>query len=339
MEYKNIIIRMPNWIGDIVMATPVISDIRDRYRDSKITVMCQKKDLGLLENDKNIDSMLSFEKKGGRISKEVVQKVKEGRYDLGILLTNSLSSALFFYFGRVSEKIGYGGNFRSFFLDVVLKRSKEVEHLVVTYKRILKEGLGIEVSKRGPKLFLDGKIDYKALLRSYGVRGKRVVGINALARYGEAKCWPPERFLELAKRLLQDPDLYILFFGEREAFSFIKRLCMYLDFRAINLAGKTDIKELMGLINECDLFLSNDSGPMHIADALGVEVIAIFGSTSDKITGPFSGEVVKREVECSPCFKRRCMGDFRCMNLIGVDEVFERVEKALYVQKDKEKIF
>jgi heptosyltransferase-2 len=331
-DFKNIVIRMPNWIGDLVMATPILFDVRQRFKNSKITVVCNEKIAGILEGDENIDGIIYFKKTKKR---EAVKRLRAEKFDLGILLTNSFSSAFLFFKGNVKNILGYRGNWRSFFLKKGVKRFKGKEHLVVTYKRLLKD-LGIKVSKTFPKLFLkkeDRALAKKILLQSGFIPSKKLVGINPLASYGPAKCWLLKRFREISKKLLEDKNLFILFIGEEKDFLEIKNLLKDLGKRAINLAGRTTAGELVAIINECDLFLTNDSGPMHIAAALDVEVVSIFGSTDDEVTGPYmKGGVINKRVFCSPCFKRVCSGDFRCMKSIEVEDVLEEVKSKLYAK-------
>ena len=149
-DFKNIVIRMPNWIGDLVMATPILFDVRKKFKNSKITVICNEKIAKILEDDENIDEIFLF-KKTKKL--EAIKKLKSKKFDLGILLTNSFSSAFLFFRGNVKNIIGYRGNFRSFFFKRGVKRFKRKEHLVVTYKRLLKS-LGIKVSNTFPKLYL-----------------------------------------------------------------------------------------------------------------------------------------------------------------------------------------
>jgi heptosyltransferase-2 len=341
IELKNILIRMPNWIGDFVMATPILSDVRRAFPKASITVMCRVGVCKLLEMDPDINEIFCFSKTSGfdrRDShRDLIEKIRQGKYDLGILLTNSFSSSWWFYRGHVSYRIGYKGNCRSFLLThpVPLPAQLKKQHLVKTYKMLLSV-LGIPVSKTAPRLYLADQ-EVKAaqdLLKKQGMQeGDILIGINPTAAYGSAKCWLPERFAKVAHKLLQNEKIYLVFFGDQESVSLIKSICRTLPERTINLAGLTSLRELASLISLCRVFLSNDSGPMHIADALGVPVVALFGSTNEIVTGPFSqGRVIHKHVICSPCYKRTCPIDFRCMKAIEVEEVYQQVLQALFNQ-------
>jgi heptosyltransferase-2 len=330
---QNILVRMPNWIGDFVMATPVLTDLRRAFPKATITAMCRAPLSDLLQEDESIDEIFRFTKVSNeftrREERDIIAKMRMGRYDTGILLTNSFSSAWWFFQGKVKRRIGYGAHFRSWLLSDALSFPKEKEHLVDTYKRVLSP-LGIPHSTTAPRLFVTEQEVEKAkqLLFQRGyVAGKKLIGINPGAAYGSAKCWPPERFRALAMRLLQESDAYLLFFGDASSCSLVKKITQELPEKVIDLAGVTSLRELVCIIKECNVLLTNDSGPMHIAAALNVPLVALFGSTDDEVTGPYGQKqsVINKRVSCSPCFKRVCPIDFPCMKEITIEEVVERV--------------
>ncbi|HEX2579387.1 MAG TPA: glycosyltransferase family 9 protein, partial [Rhabdochlamydiaceae bacterium] len=196
---SKIVIRMPNWIGDLVMATPILSDVRKAYPEAHITAMCRTPLSDLLKEDLDIDELFCFSKVSlfGRRSdqRDIIEKIRNGSYDLGVLLPHSFSSAWLFWRGGVKRRLGYRGNLRSLLLTdkVALPEKVREQHLVMTYKMIL-DPLGIPVSETAPRLFLTGKEleEARALLKRLGVSpGTRLVGINPGAAYGSAKCWLP----------------------------------------------------------------------------------------------------------------------------------------------------
>jgi heptosyltransferase-2 len=337
-EPQNIIVRMPNWIGDLVMATPILHDLRKAFPKARITAMCRLPICELLKEDPEIDELFCF-RKGSRWDRRnerrnIIEKLKEGKYDLGILLTHSFSSAWWFWMGRIRYRLGYKSNARKWLLTHSLAFPENIDrqHLVTTYKMLLKP-LGIPLSNTPPALYLSSKEkeEARALLHQRGVpEGALVVGINPGATYGSAKCWLPERFRDVTMRLLDDPDLYIVYFGDQATAGLCKEICRDLPSRVINLAGLTTLRQLASLISVCDVLLTNDSGPMHIADALDTTLVALFGSTSEIVTGPYrQRDVIRKPVECSPCYQRVCPIDFRCMKRIESDEVYAAVRKSL----------
>ncbi|MCI0381650.1 MAG: lipopolysaccharide heptosyltransferase II [Chlamydiae bacterium] len=342
MIFRNIIVRMPNWIGDMVMATPVLTDLRKAYPDATITAMCRTPVCDLLKEDPEIDELFCFSK-GSSFSrrsdkKNIIEKLRHGKYDLGILLTHSFSSAWWFWQGKVKNRLGYDCNGRRFLLNqpVLLPDEIDRQHLVVTYKRLL-EPLGISMSGAVPRLFLSKRevSEAQSLLKQHGVTSSSLlVGINPGATYGSAKCWLPERFREVTERLLVDPNIFIIYFGDQPTTALVKEICQGLSSRVINVAGLTSLRELAALISQCGVLLTNDSGPMHIADALGTPIIALFGSTNELVTGPYrTGKVIHKHVECSPCYQRTCPIDFRCMKKITAEEVYQEIIAVLHKKK------
>lgn len=333
-EVQNILVRMPNWIGDLVMATPVLSDLRTAFPKASITAMCRRPLCELLEKDEAINELFCFTRPTNEFSRrqelrDIIAKISAGKYDTGVLLTNSFSSAWWFWQGNVKRRIGYSMHFRRLLLTDPLSLPKKKEHEVISYKRILGP-LGVPLSQTKPRLYLEEKEveESKILLCQRGyIRGQKLIGINPGAAFGSAKCWPPERFRALAMRLLQETDAYIVFFGDSSTASLVKEISQGLPERVIDLAGVTSLRELACIIKDCTVLVTNDSGPMHIGAALNVPLVALFGSTDEELTGPYGQmeNVIHKKVKCSPCFKRTCPIDFPCMKGIAVEEVVEKV--------------
>lgn len=344
IQPKNIIVRMPNWIGDLVMATPVLTDLRKAFPEARLTAMCRYPLCDLLRDDPEIDELFCFSKASGfgrrSEKRSIIEKLRKGNYDLGILLTHSFSSAWWFWQGKVANRIGYDCNGRRLLLThkIPLPENIHKQHLVMTYKMLL-EPLGIPLSDTPPRLFLSEKEveEARTLLQQHGVtKTSLIVGINPGATYGSAKCWLPDRFRDVTERLLQDKNIVVVYFGDQATAGLVKQICQGLSPRVVNLAGLTSLRELASLISLCDVLLTNDSGPMHIADALGTPIVALFGSTSEVITGPYrTGKVIHKHVECSPCYQRTCPIDFRCMKRIEAEEVFSEIVCLLGNKKSK----
>lgn len=335
---------MPNWIGDMVMATPILSELRKAYPGARITAMCRAPICDLLKEDPEVDELFCFSKTSSfsrrSDKKNIVEKLRHGKYDLGVLLTHSISSAWWFWQGKVKVRLGYDCNGRHLLLNcpVPLPPNIERQHLVNTYKMLL-EPLGIPLSNSPPRLFLAEKEvqEARVLLQQHGVtKDSIIIGINPGATYGSAKCWLPERFRAVTEKLLVNPDVYVVFFGDQPSMRLVKQICSGLGPRVINLAGLTSLREVAALISLCNVLLTNDSGPMHIADALGTKIVALFGSTNEIVTGPYrNGVVIHKHVKCSPCYQRTCPIDFRCMKQIEVDEVYRAILERLEQNKSK----
>lgn len=334
-EPKNIIVRMPNWIGDLVMATPVLSDLRRAFPKAHLTAMCRSSLSDLLAEDPEIDELFSFSRSSifdrHNEKRNIIQKLRQGKYDVGILLSNSFSAAWWFWQGKVERRIGYDCNGRKLLLTDLVSKSSDL-HQVNAYKKLL-ECLGIPRSHTTPRLFLkESELEEARIrLKAHGVLPEQlIVGINPGAAYGSAKCWLPERFREVTERLLKRQDITIVYFGDQASAPLVKMICQSLPSQVVDLAGVTSLRQLAALISLCDVLLTNDSGPMHIADAVGTPIVALFGSTNENLTGPSNKSgVIHKHVECSPCYQRVCPIDFRCMKRIETEEVYQKIISLL----------
>lgn len=319
------------------MATPVLAALRRHYGgDVMITAMGQHKVLGLLHCDPHIDALMGFTPVNGwihrRSHRDIISPIQKGEYDLGILLTNSFSSAWCFWRGGVERRIGFKGNWRSWLLTdpVSWPENTERQHLVLTYQALLAP-LDIKASSEAPHLYLldEEKAAARLLLERCGWQPDHhcLIGINPGAAYGSAKCWLPERFVAVAQRLLGHPEAFLVFFGDGGTASLVQSISEQLpQERVLNLAAKTTLREFMAIISLCRAILTNDSGPMHIAAALKTPLLALFGSTSAVKTGPYGAgvcRIIQKKVACSPCYRKVCPIDFRCMRRIEVEEVYE----------------
>ena len=303
---------MPNPLGDFVMATGVLKSLHDHYPNALIQVVSPYKELLPGYDVVPVGTKLSRP------------------FDLGILLTGSLSSAWHFFRNRIPRRLGYVKDGRRLLLNMPVRFPKTIEsqHLVKTYHDLLAP-LGI-TAINPPKLETDATLAW-GVFGKFGLKeGDQIVGVNAGAAYGPAKCWPLERFAEVVRRLIEDKKRHVVLFGSPDMAETNRIIAAGLGNQVIDLCGKTSLAELAACIGALDAFLTNDSGPMHIAAALKTPLVAIFGSTSDVKTGPYQwGTVIHKRVLCSPCYRRTCPIDFRCMKRIETDEVYQEVIKCL----------
>jgi heptosyltransferase-2 len=256
-------------------------------------------------------------------------------FELAILLQNAFEAALIARLAGIPRTLGYGTDGRRFLLTHPCRISPEVRahHQCYYYLGILAEAGWIRRSpwessgyRDAATLAVSGR-DLEAargLLASLGVGSSEpLIGINPGAAYGSAKRWLPEGFAAAADRLASEVGATILIFGATADLVSARQVAAGMRHKPVLLAGLTTLRQLMALLKLCRLFLTDDSGPMHLAAALGVPQVAIFGSTDPVATGPLStrARVIRRPVDCSPCFLRECPIDFRCMTGISVDEV------------------
>lgn len=319
---------MPNWVGDAVMASPVIEKIKQRHEKASLEIFGSEAICSLFYKDPHIDDFFIYDKKQPK--KELLQELTAKEYDYGLLLTNSFSSAWLFYRAKIPYRIGYSKDFRKWLLSKPVRYPKDPfgQHHVKTYQNLI-QSMSASKTLSYPKLHLSEqeKECASAFLEKCEVFPTHtLIGLNPDAAFGPSKCWPEMRYRELAMRLLENPKVILFFFGDNKSEEKMERITRDLGPRVFNLAGTTSLRQLMALTHRCDVFISNDSGPMHIAGALGTRVVALFGSTSPEATAPLkNAKVLRKPVGCSPCFKRECPIDFRCMMSISVDEV----EKAV----------
>jgi len=330
MEKMKIIIRVPNWIGDAVLALPAIESIRDNFPQASISIAAKNwvKDL-FVSNSLAAEVISLPETNDVKTQWAAAQDLKARSFDLGLLLTNSFGSAFLFYLARMPKRWGYGTDGRTVLLtkSVALKGSDVSRHQVFYYLDLL-HSLGLKTAPPELKLAVPPGKSQAARDRLVSVGldpGKPVVIICPGASYGPSKRWPASRFARLASLFQERKAAQILVIGSTDEAEIAASMASSMEKKPAVLAGETTLADLMGLISRASLFVSNDTGPMHMANALGVPVVAIFGPTEPAVTGPFQKPSVclKKEVPCWPCSYRKCPYDHRCLTGIDPEEVFQ----------------
>lgn len=332
-EVEHILIRGTNWIGDVVMCLPAIAAVRKTFPHSKISVLVKPWVAELLYICPDIDEVILFQSPGthdgiaGKL--RLARELKGKSFDMAILLQNAIEAAIIARLAGIPIRAGYNSDGRGFLLTHSVERTEEIRsvHQIDYYLEMLKT-LGFQSAGRSVNLTLTNEYSTvsQEILSRYGI-GERepIVGIGPGATYGPAKMWFPERFALVVDRLIEDFSVPVILLGSSDDRHSADQVQQSSKNRLINLAGETNLKEAISLIARCDLFISNDSGLMHVAGALGIPTIAIFGSTNPQTTSPVGEKsiVISNDVACSPCLKKICPTDFRCMDLIGVDEVYD----------------
>jgi heptosyltransferase II len=338
-QVNRILVRGVNWVGDNILSYPTVQQLKSLFPKSHLAILIPSHLVDLWKTSPYVDEILPFKKKGGAGSLwedlNLSQSLKKRDFDLAVILPRSFRSALHIYLARIPNRIGYQDEGRSIFLTHGIRRTKEMlqVHRVHYYQKLI-EPLGKIEGLPAPQLFLreeDRKWAVQALKDSGILGGELLIGMNPGASYGLAKCWFPDRFGELGRRLAEKWQARILLFGREEERPLVHEILRHLGTKGIDWTGKTGLLQLAALLEQCHFLVTNDTGTMHVATAVGTPVAAIFGPTDPITTGPW-GEghvVVKKEVPCSPCYKRICPTDHRCMDLITVDEVEEAVDQRL----------
>ncbi|MGA2180077.1 MAG: lipopolysaccharide heptosyltransferase II [Verrucomicrobiota bacterium] len=364
---RRILVRGTNWLGDAVMTTPALMRLREKYPDAHIALLAPEKLADLWTNHPALNETIPFAPDESVFS--VGNTLRAGKYDLALVFPNSPRSALEVWLAGIPQRIGYARPWRNFFLtNAVVARAEavkmqkrsigeiqrlaaaDVSRRVDSNGRVLTNAatnahqiheylhlvavLGANPEPMPPQLVVNPD-EIEAARKKFGldVIGKPVFGLNPGAEYGPAKRWPVEKFITAARDIQNRTSCTWLTFGSKADLAVASRIASAIanpPFAIWNLAGRTGLREFMALLKLCRVLLTNDSGPMHVAAALGTPVVVPFGSTSPELTGPgLPGDprhrLLKSDAPCSPCFLRECPIDFRCLNGISVERVVEAV--------------
>ena len=319
-----ILIILPNWLGDAIMTTPAIELLAQKYPHARFTFVGSYVAIEALKHHPLCERAIVDEtKKASSRFLATYKLAKElGVFNLAITFRNQLHSSLLLYFTGTVLTIAR----RSWHSRFLLSHTPKIEtnqHLVIQYAKLAMVNVDDFNEKSIPplKLYIEPKQFAQPTL-----------GINAGATYGSAKRWYPERFAEVAAKYANRYEI-VIFGGPNEvemAAEIEENLKKLGVTNYTNLAGQTTIEELCANIGGCSLFITNDSGPMHVAAAYQVPTIAIFGPTRHKETSQWANEkskIVRHEMDCSPCMKRECpLKHHECMKSITASEVIEAVE-------------
>jgi heptosyltransferase-2 len=311
------------YIGDLLMATPAISEIRRNYPGAYIAVLCSPVSSEVLRRNPDIDEIIAFEKESMGFWKLVGMgaKLRQMRFDVAFVFHRAFGSALLVYLAGIKRRIGFTTEGRKIFLTDRVKLDT-TKHRAENDLAVL-QAIGLDVNTDAGYVFAPDSADDTFPPQVLGrdvVEGGYVV-LNPNASW-ETKRWPAARFKALAERIEKDLGLTTVGIGSADEAGVVDEI---LGPKGVNLAGRTDLSKLGVLCRDAAAVVTNDSGPMHVAAASGAKVIAIFGPTSPRRCGPRSRKsvVVRREgLECIACYKKQCPLQFQCMLEIGVDEIF-----------------
>ncbi|HXG48770.1 MAG TPA: lipopolysaccharide heptosyltransferase II [Methylomirabilota bacterium] len=369
-DFQRILVRGVNWLGDAVMTTPALQRLREAHPAAHITLLTPAKLAELWTRDPAVDAVLAFEPTESLWA--VAGRLRAQRCDVALVLPNSPRSALETFLARIPVRIGRAGAWRNIFLTrAVVPRSDAVRmhkrgvaeirarldalprparatfpagaHHLHDYLYLV-AALGGHRAPLPPRLVVTAE-EVAAVRQRWGAPATPgqppLLGLNAGAEYGPAKRWPESHFVAAAAALQREFGCHCWIFGGRGDMALAGRIAAGL--RAAgggapesvrNLAGATTLRELLAALRACDVVLTNDTGPMHVAAAVGTPVVVPFGSTSPELTGPgLPGDarhaLIAGDVPCAPCFRRECPVDFRCMAAVSVERVVEALRRIL----------
>jgi heptosyltransferase II len=324
-DVQRIFIRTANWIGDAVMSTPAIGAVRRQFPRAEIVVASNPTVTELFRFHPYCDRTLVFDKKGADSGAAGLflfsRRLRREGFDLAILLQNAVEAAIMARLAGIPYLMGYRSDGRGLLLTHGVPVGPEEKRLHHTdYCLRMLEHFDISAPPVGLKL----SCTPEELSWAHSLLGEIPwVAINPGAAYGSAKQWFPERFAAVADALVRDFGIRILLSGGPEEVRIGRDIERAMSSRPLNLIGKTTVRQLMALLASCRLVVTNDSGPMHIAAAFNVPVVAVFGPTDPSVTAPRCERavVVRHQSDCAPCRLRLCPSDHQCMEGVRPDEV------------------
>ncbi|HXV68516.1 MAG TPA: lipopolysaccharide heptosyltransferase II, partial [Nitrospira sp.] len=346
---KRVLVRAPNWIGDAVMCEPAIGELRSLFPQAELTLLAKSSVAELFVAYRGLDRVLVYDDKrmhAGLSGKwALAGLLRRQRFDCAVLFQNAFEAAFLSWLAAIPDRYGYATDGRAFFLTdpVALPDRRSLIHQVEYYWNMLRP-LGTAGTPPAPKLAVSADEEQRchARLESAGIApGDLVLGINPGSTYGGAKRWLPDRFAEVAERLAgrmsaeEGRPVAIVILGAPGEEALGRDIAARVKAPSLVFSGATTIRELMAVTKRCRLLLTNDTGPMHMAAACGVPVVAVFGPTDWRTTAPYGQEfaVVREPVDCAPCLLRECPIDHRCMTRVPVERVFDTAIKLLKVDK------
>ncbi len=338
MDYKKILVRATNWVGDAVMSLPALGALRERFPRAEISILARPWVADLYRREPFCDRLIPYTADNLGLKWRAARELVSSHFDCAILLQNAFEAAAITFLARIPERIGYARDGRSLLLTraIPVPRVGEIPpHQRFYYLELLRRAGILESYCGNPEIHLHSATQAReigaAKFREAGL-GEFVIGVSPGAAYGSAKRWMPERFAQTADLVARELGACVAVFGSTQERELCSSVTAAIHARAHNFAGETSLAEFIDLAAACRVYLSNDSGAMHIASALGVPTVSIFGATDEAATGPTGplARVVREPVECSPCLKRECPIDHRCMTRIEAARV---AKAALHLLK------
>jgi heptosyltransferase-2 len=323
-----------NWRGDVLFSTPAIRAIRKRYPDSFIAVLVVGRCREILEQNPNIDEIIIYEEYQRHKSLlgklKLIRELGRKKFDQVFIFHRSFTRALMVYLAGIPERIGYNTKKRGFLLTKKIELPEQGLHKVEYFLNMV-QAAGISGERKFYEFYISEgeKAWARQTLSAQGINDNDFLVVLNPGGNWKPKRWFPDRFAEVGDRLVKDYNARVIITGSLRDRALAEEIAGLMKAKPISFCGKTDLKKLGALLEKADLVISGDSGPMHIAVALGTRVIALFGPTSPAITGPYGrGEykVIWKDVGCEvPCYNFSC-NDYRCMKAITVEDVMQAIK-------------
>ncbi|MCM3873072.1 MAG: lipopolysaccharide heptosyltransferase II [Pyrinomonadaceae bacterium] len=342
-DINRVVVRGTNWVGDAVMTVPALRELRRLLPGACITLATRPWAKELFAEADFLDDLLIYDRRGTWSAIKQSAEWRRGKFDLAVVFPNAFEAALIPALARVPFRIGYATDARSRLLTnpLPVPEWRSSRHEVFYYLNIvveLERALG--GSAQTLELIPDASLHISEprqsratdLLRAEGVRaGHALVALCPGSINSRAKRWPTERYAALADSLIGELDAEVLLIGSPEELEVSQEVRQKMRNRPVMLTGKTSLAQVAAVLSLVDLLITNDTGPAHIASALGRPTLVIFGPTNPLTTRPFStvAEIVRQPPDCAPCMLRDCPIDHRCMTAISPQDVFDRARLLL----------
>jgi heptosyltransferase-2 len=341
------LIRVPNWVGDAVMAEPALRELRRIFSKAHITLVARPWVAGLFDGEGLADEVIPLSDARGFVQTtghflSCARLLRRGRFDLAVLLQNAFGAALLARAAGVKKIAGYPTDGRRALLDYIIplepdhKTSHQVSYYLNVAARLEQKLNGeshikIETAQPRLRVTVDAKERAARMLEDRGMTTAPIVAINPGATNSRAKQWLAERFAETADRLAERNGFQTVIIGAAGDIEVANEVANRMRSRPVVLAGRTSIAELKALLACASLVVSNDTGAAHVSAALGVPTVVVFGPTEHVSTRPLSdlAALVRHDVECSPCMLRDCPIDHRCMTRVEVNDVYLAAQNLL----------
>jgi heptosyltransferase-2 len=316
-EVRRLLVRAPNWVGDVVLSLPALRDLRRAFPGARLSVLARPWVGGIYEAVREVDEVM--ESRGFRAD---LLRVR-GAFDAAVLLPNSIGTALVPWAAGTKERWGFATEGRGLLLTRAPRVPREVRgQSQVYYYRAMVAGVGIDTSAPADATLACPE-EWRARGRALLGEDGPWLGLNPGAFFGTAKRWLPDRYGAVGDLVSRRTGAKVVLVGAKAERALADRIASRMACAPRVLAGETTLPDLVGVLSCLSGFVTNDSGPMHLAAALGVPLVAVFGSTDWRETAPVGARatVVREEVECAPCMLRECPIDHRCMRAVSVDRV------------------
>lgn len=337
---KTLLIRCPNWVGDIVMAIPALDCFRNNFPEAKIIGIMKNRAQGILRDGPWFDGFIDSDDKSWGRFLYMTKQIRQCRADMAVLLPNSVRSLFSVRLGGVKDIYGYRQNLRGMLLSGGPKPVRNNHGIVpipmTEYYLEICRWMGLSVPEKArPKLFIGKQVLKRAesLFQKYDIReNDLVIGLNPGASFGSSKCWPAEHFAKLAELCEKELGAKTMLLAGPGEEQIVEAILQKSRAKIIDThEDKVDLELLKPLVKRCNLLITNDTGPRHYAVAFDVPVVVIMGPTDPRYTASNLDHtvVIRKDLDCSPCHKKTCPRQHQCMTEITAAEVFTAAKNLL----------